>query len=91
MIKCLRSQDGGSVVIRIEAGDLGTLQFCRSSGSTIEAILLQRHIEHLIGEAMQEIRRTSYNRGWRDAKSKKKAKDTFFPTHPAVLEWERGK
>jgi len=91
MIKCLRSQDGGSVVIRIEAGDLGMLQFVRASGSNIETILLQRHIEHLIGEAMQEIRRTSYNRGWRDAKSKKKVKATFFPIYPAVLEWERGK
>lgn len=42
------------------------------------AILLRARIEKDLSDKLEAIRREAYNEGWKDAKSKKVAKRTWF-------------
>jgi len=42
------------------------------------AMLLREHIEQKLSRKLEQIRRESYEQGWKDAKSKKVAKKTWF-------------
>jgi hypothetical protein len=51
--------------------------------------LLQAHLQSLLDDTMEDIRRYAYRTGWRDAKSKKKPKRGWFASATYVLDWEK--
>ncbi len=50
------------------------------------AILLTETIRNRMGDTVEAIRRDAYNAGWRDAKSHKASKRTFFSRFFGVRE-----
>ena len=90
MINVQYTSDKKHVVITIQGlGQIVDLKFYRDAASEIEAVLLQKHILEAISHGFKDIRRVSYLRGWRDAKSKKRKKEDWFPPHPTITPWER--
>ena len=65
------------------------LWFGRECASPIERELLREHLIAALNNTFERIRRVSYMRGWRDAKSKKRAKEQWFPCGSDVVDWER--
>lgn len=63
--------------------------FPRDCASEIEAALLEKQIDGKLNATAEEIRKVSYSTGWRDAKSKKRTKRTWFVMCLNVLDWER--
>ena len=63
------------------------LDFYRDGASAIETTLLQRHLYKVLQDQMEAVRKVSYLRGWRDAKSKRKKKD-WFASCVDVRDWE---
>lgn len=61
----------------------------RECASQIERDLLRVHLAGTIGELFKEVRAVSYAMGWRDAKSKKRAKREHFPCSTRIEDWER--
>jgi len=92
MINFLVSKDLQGLYVRITPGysldGVGPLDFYRAGTSSIETLLLERHLDKLLWSKMEEVRRVSYLRGWRDAKAHK-VKSTSFPKCVDVLDWER--
>ena len=93
MVRFIQSNDHAGIVLRVTVGyplKEGTLiDFYHACSSPIESVLLQPHIEKAIAGTMEEIRRVSYQRGWRAAKSKKVKKSDWFPSLTQVQEWEK--
>lgn len=58
--------------------DLSVLIFTFECEEQYAAQLLVADIEYQITEKLRNIRRESYNKGWKDAKSKKKKLRNFF-------------
>lgn len=63
------------------------LDFYREGASSIETVLLQSQLQRMFDEQIEALRRVSYLRGWRAAKSKLK-KATWFADYQKVLDWE---
>ena len=85
-------RDGTRVVIWAKASPLGDDHGINMTYETQSEWLAEFIVQKLkadLGKLVSEIREVSYRRGWRDAKSKKRPKDDFFPTCLDVREWER--
>ncbi len=88
MISILREDNQQAVWVKVEAlGDLPPLWFRRESASALECRLLCERLRQELGTRLEEIRRVSYERGWKDAKAKR-PRSTVFPTCTKVLDWE---
>ena len=71
--------NGAMIYLRVRVSRAGeTFDFSFNAGSMWAANLLARAIESELGEHQQESRAEEYAAGWRDAKSKKRAKRTWF-------------
>ena len=90
MIEFLRSTDNQAIWIKVTAGGPITepLWWRHECLSALECQLLQDYLKRAMATQLEEIRRVSYERGWKDAKSKK-GKSTTFATCMTVLGWER--
>lgn len=90
MIQFCWSTDKKTLWVKIQDPDtsLPPIWFRREASSELECQLLQAHLDRTLGALLEDIRRVSYERGWKDAK-KKKAKSTNFPHCLRVLDWER--
>lgn len=89
-ISFVSSNDGGGLYVEVRPDGLGEnlcLDFYRAGASVIETTLLRRHIRQALDNQMEAIRKVSYLRGWRDAKSKRKKKD-WFASCVDVRDWE---
>jgi len=90
-INFLVSKDLQGLYVRITPeyplSGVGPLDFYRAGASSIETLLLEQQLDNLIWSKMEEVRRVSYLRGWRDAKAHR-VKRTSFPTCVDVLDWE---
>jgi hypothetical protein len=94
MIRIVRSSDNPKLIwVAFKPGfPLGENEevfFSRECASEIECKLLCEKLQSQLGLNMEEIRKVSYQRGWKQAKAKKGGKCTWFATHSAVLPWER--
>ena len=65
------------------------LWFVRDGASEIERELLREHLIASLSDTFERIRKVSYLRGWRDAKSKKKLKQQWFACQSDMLDWEK--
>lgn len=86
----LPEPNGHGLYVRLIPAGLGEnvqLDFYRAGTSRIEATLLGRHLQEGLDAQMELVRRVSYLRGWRDAKSKRK-KHEWFASCVDVREWE---
>lgn len=89
MIQFLWSTDKKTLWVKVtESEGLPALWFRREASSELECQLLQAHLDRTLGSLLEDLRRVSYERGWKDAK-RKKAKSTNFPHCLRVLDWER--
>lgn len=88
-ILCTNNKEG--LVIRIKPSapldQTLCLDFYRAGASSIETVLLQVQLQRVFDEQTEHLRRVSYLRGWRAAKSKLK-KASWFADYQKVLEWE---
>jgi hypothetical protein len=88
MLRLVLSDDKKHVGIEIEDSTIGKIVFWRQSPSEIEATLLQAHLSGKVDASMEAIRKVSYLRGWRAAKSKRN-KESWWSCWPEVLPWEK--
>lgn len=89
MIQFLWSTDKKTLWVKVtESEGFPALWFRREAASELECQLLQAHLDTSLRRMVEEVRRVSYARGWKDAK-KKKARSTTFAGCLKVLEWER--
>ena len=88
MLRLVISDDKKHVGIAIEDSTIGKIVFWRQSSSEIEATLLQAHLSGKVDASMEAIRKVSYLRGWRAAKSKHN-KESWWSCWPEVLPWEK--
>ena len=93
MIHVVKCTNDKGLFVRIKPcsplNDAVRLDFYRACASDIECDLLQAHLDAMISENMEQIRKVSYNAGWRDAKSHKKSKRDWFASATEVMDWER--
>lgn len=75
------NKEGTKVIITIRNGLLcqKTTPFVYECGSDVYAELLASHLNKKIGDAIEQVRKTEYEQGWRD-KAKKKPKRNWFPS-----------
>ena len=79
-------RDGRDVVCKIKSplpsdddSRIGVTFLMRyECGDNASAELMRRHMQDRLDEAVVGIREAEYNQGWRDAKSRKVAKSTWF-------------
>lgn len=64
-------------------------EFFLECASEREAALMLEHLQRTVGDEMDRLRALYYNKGWRDAKAKKGAKETAFPCAIGIAEWEK--
>ncbi len=88
MLRLMLSANKKHVGIEIEDSTIGKITFWRESSSEIEATLLQAHLSGKVDASMEAIRKVSYLRGWRAAKSKRN-KESWWSCWTEVLPWER--
>lgn len=74
----IKPTDETQVQLTIRGKSLWTLYFNRQCHSGYEAVLTRQDLMAGLGDVIEEIRRTEYNRGWCDAKSKQVKKKTYF-------------
>ena len=94
MIRIIRSSGNNKLIwVAFKPGfPLGENEevfFMRECASEIECKLLYEKLQGQLGRTMEEIRKVSYQRGWRQAKAKKGGKHKWFSPHSAVLPWEK--
>lgn len=88
MFRLVVSVDKNHIGIEFEDATIGKVTFWRQSPSTIEATLLQAHLCGKVDASMEAIRKVSYLRGWRAAKSKHN-KESWWSCWTEVLPWEK--
>jgi len=71
---------GTKVKITIETGMAtgGDLFLYWECSNELFAELLTTRLQRKLADRIEAIRQEEYNKGWKDAKSKKKAKQTWF-------------
>ena len=92
MIRVVNAADSKTgLFIGLKSGHPVTeeMLFYRECASPLEKTLLQEHLTQYFSDLFEEVRYTSYVMGWRDAKSKKRAKRDFFPGVSEVTQWEK--
>lgn len=88
-IQLLRGTDKQSLCLRFNIdGVESDIDFWRSGVNEVEMVLLQQHLLEKFGNHMEEIRRVSYERGYRHGK-RREMKDTTFARCHTLLEWEK--
>ena len=88
-MRFLRSNSKNALCVEIQLLGLEkTLNFWRENISEVEMVLLQKALNDALGEQLENIRKVSYERGWRDKASHKNAKNTWFPTSLDIMDWE---
>ena len=88
----VRSADKKGVFIKLKHSDVNDgeyLYFYREGASQLEVELLQERLDKVVSAQLEGLRRTSYLRGWRAAKSKKIAKESWFAMCLDILNWEK--
>jgi len=92
MIDLVKSSDGKGLFIRVTPRwplkESIRLDFYRAGASEIETALIEQHLDALIADSTEALRKVSYLRGWRDAKSKRRKADGFT-SGLVVDEWEK--
>lgn len=76
MIKVSNEKETVIVNVSMTIGCNIDLKFQRSF--EMDAILLRNQIQKDLSDKIEKIRRDAYNLGWKEAKSKKVAKRTWF-------------
>ena len=89
MIYVTRSDNKKYVGLVVEDKELGKLVFWHESSSEIEATLLANYLAPRFEKALEYLRKVSYLRGWRAAKSKRTAKATWWSGWREILSWEK--
>lgn len=75
------SRIGNDLAVTLKGGaDTGSSTFTLrwSVGSEWASTLLMWHLRYRLHETIERTRRAAYEQGWKDAKSKKRAKQTWF-------------
>lgn len=93
MIRIVRSHDNKGLFVSLELGypmpEKMELDFFRASASEVETRLLEQEVRKKLHGLFEEIRKVSYLKGWKDAKSKKARKSHVFPNRMYMDDWER--
>lgn len=76
------TRDGANVIVSISAhvNTIGPKSFVSSNGrhSEVDAALLVDKLDATLRASIEECRRAEYDRGWKDAKSKRATKRMWF-------------
>jgi hypothetical protein len=75
--------DGNKVIVQTEykyPGNGYYTNFDVDAGNKLDAQLRAENLNDHLAQSIQRIRKEEYNRGWKDAKSKKKKEDWFSST-----------
>lgn len=71
-------QEGNCVKIEVLSSIRWSITFRHSRNEELDAILLRNQLQTDLSNKIEQIRREAYELGWKDAKSKKIAKRTWF-------------
>lgn len=72
------NKDGNNVVMKAGTNLGWYVNFTNNRGNELDAILRQNHLASELNKRIETIRREAYNKGWKDAKSKKVQKKDWF-------------
>lgn len=67
-----------TVIINVSMTIGWNINFKAQRSGEMDAILLRNQIQKDLSDKIEKIRRDAYNLGWKEAKSKKVAKRTWF-------------
>jgi hypothetical protein len=66
-----------------------SMWFLHDCANETERNLLEAHLRSSLSDRIRDIRRVSYQRGWRNKSDKKGAKSDLFPSTMDIMEWEK--
>lgn len=77
MITIVRDETKVKVAIHLASVNF-TINLSQDRGNNLDAELLKREMQSELNKRIEEIRRVSYELGWKDKASKKEKKKTYF-------------